>query len=1667
MGSRKVIQHTPDALVYINGDMSVPGCVKCNSHINIQEFITSVSVDAGTDPAGASASITLSVPVHHLDSFARDAQFILHPGLEVHVYQRGYFPVKGMFSNLAGATSPEKMEIISGTGPIQEGKYEGKYDPQDLMGSSEGSYKDLPEGVRENLWAMTYNMETIDQYFTARAERGDFGSYNQGSLRIHVGDGYAPPKANDKRKNTSQHRKGNALDFNIQYEDVNGQVRMIPRDDTWAGLIKMQGSGYIEHGGIGSYLEVDDAGKPTGRWYVNPHYDRRGLNSRDQDPRWNRHKKKSEENWTGGFAPTASMNKALSESPEPGDLGGVNTYAGNKDKKWQIPQNVTIAGESTQPQDPKWEPSPLEQMGMSDKDLENLLAYPYYHTFHGVVTQVSFSWSPGVQEITLQCASMLHFWQYHQMSTNASVFGARPHNSKARVSMVGHNFTGMHPYEIIYYLHNDTAGAAGGISWALSQKTNQKARSPVTGESLFSMNLRYWQQRFNQREIKLRLHGATGEIYNTAQATFLSRMKGGSLARLIKKRFNLREDRAGADILTDSVLEALIWGRAHAGKADSKKPQFELNLAEMIAFVSNISEWGNIQLFESTYESKLDIAQKVCEVTGFEFYQDVDGDFVFKPPMYNLDTSSSRVYRIEDIDLINITFDEKEPEVTYMTVKGSGMKNQLGAGLENEWGKQGQYIDYRLVAQFGWRPGNYEAEYFSDRASMFFAAVNRLDIMNAPVKSASATIPVRPEIRPGYPVYIPYLDCFYYCPSFAHSYQVGGQCTTSLQLIAKRAKFYAPGDPTKGTKGIEAINMGYPAFPPMPLRVEDNDGRPRLAGFPNVVMALDPHQLSPTYFMVGADIDLMNTTEALGSLLKMAVDLNVLITDDKGGPGPEYWMETPVGDAQLKFWYDPDGKMAPEGFADLTEVAKQYQTALDKFNESQSEKTKEMLGQTEKVAELDEKLREVLVDPKRTEAKLNKVLGKAEAARKKLHKMELKFEQARQAFNTTESKKFPLKGTFLKLIQEVGSKFFSSKQFGSTYGNPNATSALLEMLSDKKAIMTNGSLPGMYRYYSASHPHKEQQGQPPLTIKDTDTEKSTIVHTPFVSGARAVPTFIPSGQIQVTGDTSNPPDAKLEDRQPIWGIRVLTNRVPNGEFLPTSEIRQLMFGVHQVHLTTTKGKGRVVKRKVDLGRGIGKRVHGSFWETKDVAWKNDPLRTVPSDFITSVLDLVNEALLGVGTDHEGSWGWAADVIEEAGWDRSSVPKIDVIELKETYLLYRGVGVEFSKSLDNYKLADNPEAEDLMFPGSDRFTSLQIWQDLGEKIANLVIKVVTRVKDEWVDALDELQLPGAVKAKAIGKIYDGLQRSMGNPNTRVKVVRTRQRKLFRDVVYSPVFPISDAQGYEVIGSYRYGRDVDIDPSGVFDVFHRKDPFSLLNTKLVEEFIDVVYNKKGTWEEEEVENVNSNTGEPATVKNFIDGPYAQSVVEQKVIDALRKNMTDKQILDLGLAVTTGDPNVLQLDLANWYASKNKDGLQKIPLVNAGFSLGDLQIHTGANMCRCKASEADVLLHVAGTDDFVAVEASGAVLPEAWSDSELDPITRWEMINAARSAPEWQQAQEALRGVRPIVDKSSIVKSFKDLGEAYENWSDEMENRQETLTNFATEGTADAIDAFDEDD
>lgn len=502
-----------------------------------------------------------------------------------------------------------------------------------------------------------------------------------------------------------------------------------------------------------------------------------------------------------------------------------------------------------------------------DFDADDVSVYPYYQCFRGVATEVSHEYGGGFYSGSMSCSNLLHMWQNLKVSVNGAAFGKRPANSAVQPHLIGHRFTSANPYSVVYTIAKVGFGAAYGVEFVYAQSTNVAAKNDAGTESLYAHAAEWWEKRWQESSGRLRMYGINGRIFNAFEQAYLGRWydsqnnsRKGVLANTVK---NVREaykaangdknfqnftqiKRALREYGYDRYSVAAGAYTTQDGKAASTE-----DILKMQAFVLDIGKMGGVNMFETEYVSKLDVVNQVCEVTGFEFYQDVDGDLVFKPPMYNLDTRDDPVYVIKDRDLISIDESESEPEVTMMKGTGSHFSNIGGHGIDGWAGVGALFIDYKLVAQFGYKEESFESNYMNSKHALYLSAINRLDLANIGMRSGSISIPMRPELRPGYPVYVESEDCFYYAKSISHSFSYGGEATTNISWVAKRRKWCPPIKSNSENKlpSIEDIKLDAPGeYPSQALIIypEDSDSAtpPRMVGFPNVIMALDTDKLN-------------------------------------------------------------------------------------------------------------------------------------------------------------------------------------------------------------------------------------------------------------------------------------------------------------------------------------------------------------------------------------------------------------------------------------------------------------------------------------------------------------------------------------------------------------------------------------------------------------------------------------------------------------------------------------------------------------------------------------------------------------------------------------------------------------------------------------------------------
>ena len=861
LNNRSVVKYTPDALVFLNGDTSLPGCARCRGRIEIQKFVTGLSVEAGTEPTSHSATINLALPRVHGQQVFIDGYNILRPGLEVHIFMRGYFPIRGMFSHLSNPQA----------GPD--------------------------------------------------------------------GDG----------------------------------------------------------------------------------------------------------------APTDS----------------------------------------------------------SRLDLTKYATYPYYPVFHGLITQVSYEYSDGFYYGTLNCSSLLHFWQYVNMTTSAAQMGTRPTNDPSRPTLYGHSFNNMHPYAIMYTLYKDIAGAAAGVDFSLSKETNHNAVAAGTGNDgrqIYDMVSLYWEQRFKTRIQNLRMYGVNGQLFNAAQQAWLGQNRDVKGLIPSATANDPTTTRTAKDPFAARTSIAKALGLQGAGADFTYSPLiqqddelFNLSVLDMFAFNQTVGDIGNVNIWQSTYQTKMQIAQQVMEVTGYEFYQDVDGDLVFKPPFWNLDTAPNRYYRLEDSDIINITFTEKEAVATYILVRGvwfGGLSDV--ASNKDEMDKRGMYVDYKLVAKFGWRPApSLELTYVTDPKVLFWIGVARLDMLNVDTFSASATIPIRAELRPGFPVYIPFVDSYYYITQLSHSFAFAGQCTTSLVLTCRRSKWHAPGflkAPTEGDSAISLIRLDRPDLPPRPLEVFVND-IPRIVGFPNVVMALDPRKFNPNFSAVGVGIEYFDAFDKqtsadllFGLIVRDIHNLEAFTIDvpAQGADGKSV-IEDPTLVTSLKLTVDGQADISFT-VDDLVEYFGSFKDSQKPINEGRSKvgTAGDKLTEADSSSDAFKLTKGGLPNPEPSSARRTAASNLAQAEAE---------EQGILANQTGVLKT----GKLPNLVQIfLGLQPDSNRPIRRNIDGISGSDvrfSYFETLSHLKGQYMAASVPGHYRYFSCSHPNPFMQGMPLISWNDGKRAKSPAPKT--------------------------------------------------------------------------------------------------------------------------------------------------------------------------------------------------------------------------------------------------------------------------------------------------------------------------------------------------------------------------------------------------------------------------------------------------------------------------------------------------------------------------------------------------------------------------------------------
>ena len=392
----------------------------------------------------------------------------------------------------------------------------------------------------------------------------------------------------------------------------------------------------------------------------------------------------------------------------------------------------------------------------------------YYRIFWGMISTVSKNWSNGVTTITITCKDILRWWQITNITLNSAFLDAS--KSMGGWSKWQNRFAGTNPYAVIIALAKESMGDFSITNSSfMSYRPEDGPERRVIAQYAKDIMV-YWQLKFGNLWNNLVLYGTSGQAY-----TFSGDPGNVSPVKIANQIFKAEDKQLNLNPETSLI---------------------KIQPFEIAAYKRDITRYGDVNLFQNEIQSKLSVALTARDQAGaYEFYCDTTGDIVFKPPFYNLNVLPNKpVSWIQDFEIMGDSITTSEQEVfTHITSSGHAFGGVTDWGLNDEiTTPRTGVIDWHLLRRYGWRRLAVQLEWAGNPRKLFYYLLDYMDRINSRITKGSITIPLRPELRIGFPVWVPKYDSFFYLLGISHNYSSGGQATSVLTLTAQRKKFIAP-----------------------------------------------------------------------------------------------------------------------------------------------------------------------------------------------------------------------------------------------------------------------------------------------------------------------------------------------------------------------------------------------------------------------------------------------------------------------------------------------------------------------------------------------------------------------------------------------------------------------------------------------------------------------------------------------------------------------------------------------------------------------------------------------------------------------------------------------------------------------------------------------------------
>jgi hypothetical protein len=429
----------------------------------------------------------------------------------------------------------------------------------------------------------------------------------------------------------------------------------------------------------------------------------------------------------------------------------------------------------------------------------------YYQVFRGYLSAISYKPDSKHTTINLTCRGVMGLLEKMQLDLKPSA----SQSASMHVTPLTSNQASMSPYGMMQDLFTRKWLIDGFDNYSLKQQKMDKSNPYY---NVVTEDIARWNALLYEIARDVHIFGVPDVFTNSKTATKASPADG------TKDKDTVAD--AGKRIGTLSASD----------DATKLKDYYEA----IRNYLPDMS-FSSIQLLNSHVVNRLERLTQIVNMVGFEGYQDIDGGIVIKPPLYNLDVTNVgtgslaantpaaaviQAYGVNNPFVIKLSeiLDEDEGEdesairLTRMTARGSLNPLFQLSGTENIVAVS-EEIDLPKLSQFGLRaepPHNAAWLHDSDVKGLYGFCVSELARANKGFRTYSVVIPVRPELKLGFPIYFPHKDIYAYPKSISISHVEGGDSTMTITMDSLRRRPMFPETqtaPTPDGKSTQEVTL--------------------------------------------------------------------------------------------------------------------------------------------------------------------------------------------------------------------------------------------------------------------------------------------------------------------------------------------------------------------------------------------------------------------------------------------------------------------------------------------------------------------------------------------------------------------------------------------------------------------------------------------------------------------------------------------------------------------------------------------------------------------------------------------------------------------------------------------------------------------------------------------